>query len=844
MRHASRGLRATTVSVFVLAAACIGRPAMAQQRRFDIPATDVASALIEYGRQAGLQIVAPQGDLARRQAPALRGSMDAHEALRQLLKGTGLKVVADDGHTVTLAPDAAAVPATRPQAELPPVDPSSAPRPRDFKTLQSVSVIGSGSTRTTAAVTESYIQSQAPGVSGLNLLKDLPGVNVQTSDPYGLYELNNTLEIRGFSMSQIGMSLDGVPLETIDTHQGGPITRYTLSENTSDVEVSPGSGDVTQPSAHALGGSVRYFTTDPKQRFGGSVAQTVGSDNFTRSFFRIDTGQWWSGGPTAYVSGARTRGTSYENDRAWLSQDLFEAKVRQAWGENSITFAAHYSTRNDHDYQDYTIDMKPDTTPGGWHINKYLTGDPDEDVYYYQNWTNGLHSWLFSLNGDFALGDSVTLKVTPYDENEDGWAAYAVSPSNALSYYQTAMAALPGRTDIVAPNSTTALPLRKEVSTLDRKGVTAGLTWETDANTLSAGTWLEDAKYTDYNPLRNVDLATGRILYDELPIIVSYDRNFDTKAVQLYVDDKLKLFDDRLTLDAGAKGLRVKRHFWGIANVNDFYAGIQRDVDVTDKDWFQPQLGANYDLTDSTQLFVNYAQNFSATPTAAMVSVYFNPDIKPEKSDNIDLGVRTQHDAWSGYLALYKVDYKDRLVSLTTSNIQALQGSTYLNVGSVHTYGLELSGEWLPAEHWRVASSLSLNRSKFADDYDAFDSDGVQDVPVKVKGNVVPDQPKTSFSLSGNYDGTHFFASADVKYSGSRYADTINDLEVDGYTLFNASAGYKGGEDGPFAHMRFQLSVYNLFDKKYLSRISPAEQSATFKLGSPRTFYASLQYTF
>ncbi|NEL42784.1 MAG: Plug domain-containing protein, partial [Xanthomonas perforans] len=79
----------------------------------------------------------------------------------------------------------------------------------------------------------------------------LPGVNVQTTDPFGLYEFGDSMTIRGFSANQIGVTLDGIPIETFDTREGGPITRYVSSENLLDVTVSAGSGDVTQPSYHA-----------------------------------------------------------------------------------------------------------------------------------------------------------------------------------------------------------------------------------------------------------------------------------------------------------------------------------------------------------------------------------------------------------------------------------------------------------------------------------------------------------------------------------------------------------------------------------------------------------------
>jgi outer membrane receptor protein involved in Fe transport len=123
-------LRTTIARVLAAAALALAPAAWAQQRTFDIPATDAASALPEYARQAGVQIVAPGEQLAGVRTPAVRGSMDAHAALRMLLVGTGLKIADDDGRTITLTSDTPppAAPASTP-GSTPVQAPTSTPAP-------------------------------------------------------------------------------------------------------------------------------------------------------------------------------------------------------------------------------------------------------------------------------------------------------------------------------------------------------------------------------------------------------------------------------------------------------------------------------------------------------------------------------------------------------------------------------------------------------------------------------------------------------------------------------------------------------------------------------------------
>ncbi|MGK6321183.1 TonB-dependent receptor domain-containing protein [Sphingomonas sp. DT-204] len=88
-----------TAIVLALAAAA---PAQAQVRSFDIPAQPAVKAIPELARQAQLQIVASARDLAGVRTPAIKGTMDAREALRRLIAGTPLRIVSDDGQIVTL----------------------------------------------------------------------------------------------------------------------------------------------------------------------------------------------------------------------------------------------------------------------------------------------------------------------------------------------------------------------------------------------------------------------------------------------------------------------------------------------------------------------------------------------------------------------------------------------------------------------------------------------------------------------------------------------------------------------------------------------------------------------
>lgn len=100
------GIHATRTAL-ACGAAIIGMmlpaAAMAQQRTFNLPRQSASKSIPEFARQAGIHIVAPGRKLERITTPRLIGSYDVRAALKLLIAGSDLRVVADSGSTITLA---------------------------------------------------------------------------------------------------------------------------------------------------------------------------------------------------------------------------------------------------------------------------------------------------------------------------------------------------------------------------------------------------------------------------------------------------------------------------------------------------------------------------------------------------------------------------------------------------------------------------------------------------------------------------------------------------------------------------------------------------------------------
>src|SRR3546814_12034791 len=91
MQPRAHALRQAIILAMAGTALTLASVAGAQQRAFDIPATDAVAALPEYARQAGGHTVAPGEQLRGLRTPAGKGTMDASSDMRLLVARTGLQ---------------------------------------------------------------------------------------------------------------------------------------------------------------------------------------------------------------------------------------------------------------------------------------------------------------------------------------------------------------------------------------------------------------------------------------------------------------------------------------------------------------------------------------------------------------------------------------------------------------------------------------------------------------------------------------------------------------------------------------------------------------------------------
>ena len=739
---------------------------------------------------------------------------------------------------------------------------------------QSSEAIGEDKVSNVVAVTREALLSAPSGISGLKMLEQLPGFNVQTDGALGLYEFGNSVQTRAFNLDQIGFIVDGIPTGRSDAFGGSPVFRYVDNENLGVVEAAVGAGDVSLPSYSTLGPVVQYNSIAPQEDMGLFVSQSFGDFGLKRTFIRASTGQV---GPfRAYVSRTKLdsdlwRGVGTVDREHWeaqlhadlggdswarfkfVSNDFFDydSPTLSRTLYNSATPDVGGNTGRDRGY----IAVVPNSTPGFAPVAGGPAFSNSNYTYTYNLALNVRKDKLYGGTVHLGIADGVWAEATAYYEDKGGYGVSPDSYANSLLQYTRQTAA---GLALTAPRGT-----QYGLSTVggDRYGLTTKLHWDMGAHSVEAGLWAEVDSYnrtqarfntTDGSPASAPNL-------DEL-VYARRDYQSERHTTQAFVKDRISLMDDSLIFDLGIKALHIDYRQSGYRDFNDYYrnagtaaapvwvAGWGPQTNrASYGDGFLPMAGVLYKIDNQTQIFASYAENM-ALPKGMddIFSVALNssaavvPAPAPERSQNFEAGIRTNQGQFYASLAGYYTKFKNRIQSITA----ILPGTTnvtetfFQNVGRVTAYGAEFSGTFKPSALNGLAYfnlSATYNIAKFKDDI------VTPTLTYATDGKFIPDSAKWIVNggvtiepaswLVGNISG---------KYTSRRWSTFVNSpgSSVPGFTVFSAYVDIGDGFSlGPVKSVKARFNVDNLFDKDVLSYISSTVTGdGFFRPLSPRTF--------
>ena len=695
---------------------------------------------------------------------------------------------------------------------------------------------GRGQVRSVQGMDAKEFTDAPAGTSPLVTVSRLPGVNFQSADPLGNYEWSARFTVRSFSQNQLGFTLDNVPLGDMSygNFNGLHISRAISSENVGRAFLSQGSGSLDTASSSNLGGTIQFYSRAPEDKFGLDVRQTFGSDKDMRSYGRIDTGDTGFGRFSMSFTGQDAEKWKGEGHQR---QQQLNVGYLNTWGESRLSAFVNTSQRREIDYQDMSKEMigrlgykwdnffpnvaaalNAAATLCGNGSTTYVT--QCDDAYYAGS---GLRNdTLMGTTFETRVWDRLHMALTAYNHDNKGeglwYTPYTPSPNGV------------------------PLSIRTTEYDIKRTGEIANFDLEAGPHTVKFGLWHED---NDFDQARRFYAVGANVFpspYQFLsnPFLTQWQYAFKTTTNQYWLSDDWAI-SDALTVTAGFKGLRVTTDGTPLIGANP--AGT-----VESKKNFLPQVGANFKLSTTDELFASYSKNMRAfqgaatgtTPYATTVAGFnaIKDTLKPETSDDFEAGWRTHAKLYEATLAAYLVNFHDRLLGVQQG--AGIQGNPTVlsNVGGVRSYGLEaaISLRLQPGLTW--TNSFSESRSTYQDDVV---SNGVT---VATKGKHVVDAPDTMIKSILGYDNGSLFGDVGADFMSQRYYSYTNDASVPSRLLLNASAGYRFAPFYLFKQSSLQFNVTNLTDRKYISTLGsngfvnsdPTGTAQTLLPGAPREF--------
>lgn len=254
----------------------------------------------------------------------------------------------------------------------------------------------------------------------------------------------------------------------------------------------------------------------------------------------------------------------------------------------------------------------------------------------------------------------------------------------------------------------------------------------------------------------------------------------------------LTLMYDRLEdrVDSTTNFVKNKRNNEGFVasylatiGAHSLHSSLREDHNSQFGNYTTGGLGYGYRINDQWRLSASYGNAFKA-PT--FNDLYFpgfsNPNLRPEKSDNVEASVKYQDQHFFFSATAFENRIRD-LIAFT---------STVENINKSKIQGLSLVSQ-LQWEQFDVAASVDIQSPRNLSN-----------------GNQLIRRANRNGKLNIGYTWQDWRWGAEVISASQRYNDNANQISMGGYTVFNLTTQYKVNPD-----WSIQARANNIFDKNY-----------------------------
>ena len=670
----------------------------------------------------------------------------------------------------------------------------------------------------------------SPATSVYQKLDILPGIAVESTDSYGLGKQN--VRVRGVKSMFGGMTVEGIPDYGIMPI--GPRDNIFDLENVEEIAVYKGASPADLCSGTGnKGGAVELRFRRPEDEAGIEFKQGAGSDDFRRSFVRMDSGK--VAGSRLFISYSHTTADKWKGSGELGPRNHVDFGISQVLGESTTvdTFFS-FNDSQPHSFRYLTFDQATDLDDY-YRLDYHgsLTGNPAQDVYYYDYNQSDFTNRDIRCIIHSAPTDSLSFSLKPYYANEDGKSSETVSKKTAAGNHYMVL---------------------EKIRDLDRGGAVGELAWETDNFILTSGYWYESAnleKYVKKSAITPIGLQSKGYLY--------YSENDGQGAIH---SPYLKLAGEygRLKWQAGLKYFYYREPA-STGYLNDSVSGkLLENPDISlDKlsyDSWLPSLGIGCRFGADLEGYINYGRTYTrpymfvplTTLYISNMSRFKDADMtlqdifdqwKMETSDNVDIGLYFENSWFSLNPVFFYARHHDVMVNAYDSE----SGLNYFQSdGEARTLGFEMDANLFVGNNLQFFCTPSFTKLTFKENVNRGGA------TVDIKGRQLPDTPRWLIKTGLRYIWHGFEIIPRLTWIDKRYGDALHREEIGAHCVTDVMI--TSGRENVlfFKKVLFNLEFRNVFDSEYVGVIDLIDDSgsgqAKYYSGAPFAMIFSLQGKF
>ncbi|WP_309496662.1 TonB-dependent receptor [Sulfurovum sp.] len=660
-----------------------------------------------------------------------------------------------------------------------------------------------------------------------DVLNTVPGVTARKNEGD-----SNKIHIRGVATENymgekpgVAIVIDGVPVQ----ERAGAVN--IDMDNIESIKVIKGGASYLYGN-DALSGAVVITTKRPKATNEGSVSAEFGSYGFEKYIAN------YTGGTDKFAY--QIQGSYKASDGYWDDSDYWAKSMNGKFqyyidDTSDITFGADISKRYENDTGSITH-----TVDG---INQVKTNPKSVgEVGYSTDYDIDLSKYFLTYSKDFANDANLMAQLYRYEdttENKNG------------AYYNRDLPGSTLRNDHLydAYANTTQNGFKSEYrQDGDKLAYMIGLD-------VARNDEDKNSKYrVDYTDRRGNSYNVGD---------VNSDTSFTEDISALYGEFKYQVNDQLIT----TLNARYDHMEYDYTNHMARGGAASWEKDFNEQSY---RAGLTYKLEENSIIFANISTGFRV-PTidqlyagdilSGRYDYANNPDIDTEETINYEIGYRGQEGMFTYDIALFQLDRDDMITRNGGNYVSDIASPImYGNFADARNRGLEFSLNsdmsqtfyfafnyaYLDAQYTRYDEyNLVLTNPNTGRDY----IEGTYDL----SGNTVPRTSEHTVYLEGNYNVlSNWLLTVGVNYRSSQYADEMNQVKVDGYSLVDLRTTYNVKVSG--VDVELFGKVENLFDEQYfmMPRVTgDRNEDGLYNVGdmgltvSPgRMFFAGLRVKF